>query len=70
MNTLNYLCKHDVSDDDCYKCTKHGIVYRCPVGCPDFDDVRKDMSPAMLKERERLMKILGVKDRDVTKGED
>lgn len=62
MSTLNYLCKHDVSDDDCYKCMKNGIVFRCPENCPDFDDVRQDMSKEMLAERERLMKILGIKD--------
>ena len=62
MSTLNYLCKHDISDEDCYKCLKHGIVFKCPEDCPDFDDVRADMSPAILAERERLMKILGVTD--------
>lgn len=62
MSTLNYLCKNDVSDEDCYKCTKHGIVFRCPTGCPDFDDVRKEMPKEMLAERERLMKQLGVTD--------
>ena len=59
---LNNLCKHDISDEDCYKCIKHGIVFGCPTDCPDFDDVRKDMSPELLKQREEMMKILGVKD--------
>lgn len=65
MSTLNYLCKNDVSDEDCNKCLVHGITFYCPVGCPDFEDVRKDMSPELLAERERLMNILGVKDREV-----
>lgn len=65
MSTLNYLCKKDVSDDDCNKCLVHGIMFGCPKGCPDFEDVRKDMSPAQLAERERLMKILGIEDREV-----
>lgn len=25
-------------DDDCNKCVKHGIIYSCPVPCPDYDD--------------------------------
>ena len=62
MTTLNYLCEHDVSDEDCYKCMKHGIVFGCPADCPDFKDVRDSMTPEMKAERERLMKILGVKD--------
>ena len=62
MRTLNYLCANDISDDDCYKCGKHGIVFGCPPDCPDFEDTRKRMTPEMLKERERLMNILGVKD--------
>lgn len=59
MRTLNYLCEHDISDDDCFKCGEHGIMFVCPKNCPDFKDVRKQMSPNMLKERERLMKIIG-----------
>ena len=62
MSTLNYLCKHDVSDEDCYKCIKHGIVFRCPDGCPDFADVRADMTQDQLAERKRLMDMLGRKD--------
>ncbi len=62
MNTLNYLCKYDVSDEDCYKCVKHGIVFKCPSGCPDFADVRADMSKEMLEDRARLMKQLGRTD--------
>lgn len=60
--TLNYLCENDMSDDDCYKCVKHGIVFRCPDGCHDFEDVRKKMTPEQLKEREELMKKMGIKD--------
>ena len=62
MNGLNYLCRHDVSDEDCYKCMKRGIVMRCPENCEYFDDRRKGMSEAQLKERAELMKKLGVKD--------
>lgn len=63
MSNYNYLCKHDVSDEDCYKCMKRGImVGGCPAGCPDFEDVRDDMPDEMLAERERLMKIMGVED--------
>ena len=64
MSTLNYLCENDISDDDCYKCSKRGIVFRCPNNCPDFADARKGMSPEMLAERTRLMQILGVKDEE------
>lgn len=62
--TLNYLCENDISDDDCNKCLKHGITFRCPTNCPDFRDVRKRMSPEMRAEREQLMTALGVKDDD------
>lgn len=60
--TLNYLCKHDISEDDCYKCIKHGIVFKCPKACPDFEDVRNEMSKEMLEARSKLMKMLGVTD--------
>ena len=62
MSTLNYLCKHDVSDEDCYKCMKYGIMFSCPANCEYFEDVRSQMTTEMLKERERLMKQLGVSD--------
>ena len=62
MGTLNYLCRHDISDDDCYKCIKHGIKYSCDNTCPDFDDVRGYMSKADLEERQRLMDKLGRTD--------
>ena len=59
---LNYLCTHDVSDEDCYKCEKHGLVLRCPEKCLDFDDKRKYMDEETLKIRKELMDKLGVKD--------
>ena len=62
MSTLNYLCLNDVSDDDCYKCMKHGIVLRCPAACPDFDDRRKYMTPKQLEERAKLMEMMGLRD--------
>ena len=36
--SLNDECKYDVSDDDCYKCMKHGIIFSCPVGCKEFEE--------------------------------
>lgn len=60
--SLNYLCDHDISDDDCNRCSVHGITYRCPEGCPDFKDVRKEMSPEILSERNRLMEKFDIKD--------
>lgn len=62
MSTLNYLCRNDISDDDCYKCIKHGIVFTCPKACPDFEDIRKEMSKEMLEARSKLMEQLGLKD--------
>lgn len=62
MQTLNYLCENDISDEDCYKCAKHGIVFGCPKDCPDFKDVRKNMSAEMLDMRGQLMMKLGVED--------
>lgn len=35
---LNERCKNNVSDEDCYKCMKLGIIFRCPAGCEDFED--------------------------------
>ena len=60
--SLNYLCNHDISDDDCNRCSVHGITYRCPEGCSDFKDARKEMSPEVSRERNRLMKKFDVKD--------
>lgn len=59
---LNYLCDHDISEDDCNRCSIHGITYRCPEGCPDFKDVRKEMPPEVSKERNRLMEKFDIKD--------
>ena len=41
MADLNYLCKYDVSDDDCQKCLKRGIISHCPEICPDFEDINE-----------------------------
>ena len=62
MSTLNYLCRNDISDDDCYRCSKHGITFRCPSGCPDFDDARKYMNEEELAERTRIMERAGLSD--------
>ena len=62
MTRLNYLCKHDVSDEDCYKCMKRGIIFGCPDNCPDFEDMRANMSASMLDARAKLMGMLGVKE--------
>lgn len=35
---LNDRCKNNVSDEDCYKCMKYGIVLSCPPGCKEFED--------------------------------
>lgn len=70
MTTLNYLCRNDVSDDDCNKCIKHGIVFRCPAGCPDFDDVRKYMTKRTIEKREEIMKQYGLQDNNPAKGEE
>ena len=61
--SLNYLCSHDISDDDCLRCAIHGLKFTCPEGCPDFDDIRIGMPEELKRERERLMKILGVEDK-------
>ena len=61
---LNHICMHDVSDEDCYKCAKHGIVFRCPDNCSDFDDSRKYMDKKTLEARKKIMKQMGIKDTD------
>lgn len=60
---LNYLCRNDVSDEDCNKCMKCGIIFRCPANCEHFDDARKYMSKEQLEMRDKLMKQLGREDR-------
>ena len=37
---LDDRCIHNVSDDDCYKCMKYGIIFSCPPGCKYFEDER------------------------------
>ena len=60
-----YLCKYDDADEDCYRCLKHGLIFESECRtCPDFYDVRKDMTPEQLAERARLMKIMGVEDKE------
>ena len=58
-----YLCKHNISDDDCYRCGKHGLIFDCK-NCSDFDDVRKTMPPELLALRNRIMQEHGLKDKD------
>ena len=70
MSTLNYLCRNDISDEDCYRCVVHGLKYRCPDNCPDFDDVRKYMDKETLRERDEIMKKMGVSDPFPLKGEE
>ena len=38
---LNDYCKNNISDEDCYRCMKHGIILTCPMGCKDFEDESK-----------------------------
>lgn len=33
----NYDCPYDCSDDDCYKCSKHGYQFSC-AGCEDYEE--------------------------------
>lgn len=49
--SLNYFCINNVSDEDCNKCMKFGIKFRCPDNCPHFDDERNHM-PEWAKEKE------------------
>lgn len=63
MATLNYLCRHDISDEDCYKCGKHGITLCCPANCPDFEDMRAGMDEETKKLRTAIMAKAGLKDR-------
>ena len=37
MASLDSTCIYDDSDEDCYKCVKHGYVWSC-AGCQDYDD--------------------------------
>lgn len=61
--SLNYLCRNDVSDEDCYKCLVHGITFACPNNCPDFDDVRATMDEKTKRLRADIMAKAGLKDR-------
>ena len=61
-----YLCKHNISDDDCYRCGIHGLIFESECrGCQDFADVRKDMPPEVLALREKIMKEHGIKDKEI-----
>lgn len=46
---LNTNCKYDVSDEDCYRCMKRGIVFSCPTLCEHFEDARER---AILKKKD------------------
>ena len=36
----SYGCVHDCSDEDCWKCSIHGIMLRgCSLDCPDYEDM-------------------------------
>lgn len=60
-----YLCKHNISDDDCYRCAKHGLIFEQECkNCKDFQDVRLDMPPEILALREMIMKEHGLKDKE------
>ena len=61
--SLNHLCANDISDDDCLKCAVRGITLKCPMNCPDFEDIRLSMSDEFLDERDRLIKAFGLNDR-------
>lgn len=41
MSYLDIECKHDVSDDDCRKCFKRGIIFSCPPNCEYFEEVER-----------------------------
>lgn len=58
MSKLNYMCENNISDSDCNKCLIYGVIYSCLPDCPDFKDSRLRMTPEMLKERDRLIKML------------
>ena len=53
---LDDRCRHNVSDDDCFKCMKHGILLTCLPGCKDFEDVLTE------EQREHLKKIYGYEE--------
>jgi len=46
-------CVYDDSDEDCYKCVKHGYVLSCE-GCKDYETLfdRAKKSIEKMKERE------------------
>lgn len=60
-----YLCKHDLSDDDCYKCAIHGYMRKgeCSL-CPDFEDMRAEMPEDILALREKIMRENGLTDEE------
>lgn len=48
---LNDECKHNISDEDCYKCMKLGIIFGCPVRCEYFEENLRYLGEAM-KEKQ------------------
>lgn len=61
-----YLCKHNISDEDCYKCTVHRYISKSDCeGCEDFQDIRLDIPADVLALREKIMKEHGLKDKEI-----
>lgn len=46
----NYDCPYECSDDDCYKCAKHGYRFSCE-GCEDYENYQKEAREAFLKRQ-------------------
>lgn len=57
---LNIKCIHDISDEDCNKCSKHGIITSCIGDCEYRPKSSYDRAFALgyekgVKEKEELI---------------
>lgn len=42
-------CPYECSDDDCYKCAKHGYQFSCD-GCEDYEKFKEEEKQSHLKK--------------------
>lgn len=49
---LNQYCVHNVSDDDCNKCMKYGIIFVCPTACEYYEEYRMPKIKPIKEDKE------------------
>ena len=49
-------CQHNLSDDDCGKCSIMGYIFDCPAECEDYTDFFGNKSFAKETEIEKRLR--------------